>query len=261
MASLTEKAIAILETASPQAKADASRAAVRWWHATPNAVIARASPPCRPARPERPQLLPPKQMPKRRYAGTRGRVALLHAVAHIELNAIDLAWDLIARFEDIDWPRDFYDDWTAVADDEARHFSMLRRRLIDLGADYGDLPAHDGLWEAAEATAGDPLARLAVVPMILEARGLDVTPQMIARLERAGDDESVAVLQMIMNEEIAHVAAGRRWFEWLCKERHLEPVTTWRKLVSEKFRGNLKPPFNHDARKRAGFSPLYLENL
>lgn len=178
---------------------------------------------------------------------------MLHAIAHIELNAIDLAWDLIVRCAGLELPRAFFDDWVAVAHDEARHFQALSARLQDLGASYGDLPAHDGLWEAAERTAADPLARLAVVPLVLEARGLDVTPPMIDRLERAGDSRSASILGMIYREEITHVAAGMRWFRYLCQSSDSDPRRTWRELVAHYFAGELKPPFNTDARDKADF--------
>jgi uncharacterized ferritin-like protein (DUF455 family) len=194
-------------------------------------------------------------MPKRRAGGEReSRVALLHALAHIELNAIDLAWDLIARFAGEKAPRTFFDDWVAVADEEATHHGLLAKRLAALGARYGDLPAHDGLWEAATVTAGDLLARLAVVPLVLEARGLDVTPAMIGRLERAGDAESAAVLRRIYEDEIDHVAAGWRWFEWACARDDLAPVETYHDRVRRYFKGALKPPFNEAARSRAGLA-------
>jgi uncharacterized ferritin-like protein (DUF455 family) len=199
-------------------------------------------------------------MPRRRAAGSReGRVALLHALAHIELNAIDLAWDMVTRFGASDLPRAFSDDWVAVADEEAKHFSLLAARLAAFGARYGDLPAHDGLWEAAEATAGDFLARLAVVPLVLEARGLDVTPAMIGRLARAGDHESAALLEIILADEIGHVAAGARWFRWDCARRGLDPAPTYRDLVARYFKGALKPPFNTDARAAAGLEPAFYE--
>jgi uncharacterized ferritin-like protein (DUF455 family) len=219
-------------------------------------------PPPRPARPERPQLRPPKEMPKRRAFGSlAGRVALLHAVAHIELNAIDLAWDIIARFSREALPRAFFGDWVGVAAQEALHFELLVQRLADFGAYYGDLPAHDGLWESASATADDLLARLAVVPLVLEARGLDVTPEMAATLERAGDPESATVLRRIYCDEIDHVAAGVRWFDELCRARGLIPEETFRALVRCYFKGQLKPPFNHEARAAAGLPARYYEPL
>jgi uncharacterized ferritin-like protein (DUF455 family) len=196
-------------------------------------------------------------MPRRRPGGLKGRIALLHAVAHIELNAIDLAWDLIARLAPLAPPTALFDDWVAVAADEARHFLALNARLDQLGAGYGDLPAHDGLWEAATKTAHDPLARLAVVPLVLEARGLDITPAMIARLQRSGDEESAAVLQTIYREEITHVAAGMRWFRYFCDKHRREPRQTWQAMVKQYFAGQLKPPFNEEARRQAGFPDNY----
>jgi uncharacterized ferritin-like protein (DUF455 family) len=201
-------------------------------------------------------------MPKRRNFGSpSGRVALLHALAHIELNAIDLAWDLAARFAAAAPCRRFFDDWVRVAAEEANHFALLSDRLAALGAAYGDLPAHDGLWEAAAATSDDVLARLAVVPLVLEARGLDVTPDMAARLERAGDRESAAILQLIFDQEIAHVATGRRWFDTLCHARLVAPETVFHDRVRRFFRGTLKPPFNRAARDAAGFPARYYEPL
>jgi uncharacterized ferritin-like protein (DUF455 family) len=225
-------------------------------------AIGRATPPARPARPQRPQLLPPRDMPKRRnFGAVAGRVALLHALAHIELNAIDLAWDLLARFGDAALPRQFFDDWLRVAAEEAEHFALLASRLGALGAAYGELPAHDGLWEAATATAHDPLARLAVVPLVLEARGLDVTPQMILRLERAGDPASAAILARLYRDEIGHVATGVRWFGRLCRAGGLDPAATFHDRVRRCFAGALKPPFNRAARERAGLPATYYEPL
>jgi uncharacterized ferritin-like protein (DUF455 family) len=263
---LAQRAAAVLATAEPVAKVSLSREIAAAWRSGILA-IGRAAPPPRPARPPRPVLRPPRDMPKRRNFGSpAGRIALLHALAHIELNAIDLAWDLIARFGsvrpgDTGWPRAFFDDWVRVAAEEAEHFSLLSARLAALGASYGDLPAHDGLWEAAAATAHDPLARLAVVPLVLEARGLDVTPDMIARLGRAGDRDSALVLDRIYRDEIGHVAAGRRWFEFLCNERGCEPLATFRALVRRCFSGPLKPPFNRPAREMAGLRAAYYETL
>ena len=201
-------------------------------------------------------------MPKRRAFGSpAGRIALLHALAHIELNAIDLAWDLVARFVSLGLPRRFFDDWVDVAAEEACHFELLARRLAELGADYGDLPAHDGLWEAAAATARDLLARLAVVPLVLEARGLDVTPEMAARLERVGDPESAEILHRIYRDEIGHVATGLRWFDRLCVARGLSPEAVFHDRVRRFFKGELRPPFNHQARAVAGFPKPYYEPL
>ena len=197
-------------------------------------------------------------MPKRRAFGSQaGRIALLHALAHIELNAIDLGWDIVARFAGAGLPHDFFDDWVGVAAEEAGHFELLEARLADFGARYGDLPAHDGLWEAAAATADDLLDRLAIVPLVLEARGLDVTPPIAARLERAGDMPSAAILHHIYRQEIGHVAVGQRWFERVCRDRGLTPEQVFRERVKRCFKGDLKPPFNHAARAAAGFPVTY----
>jgi len=256
--SLTEAAIAVLSTADASDKAAASRAAAAAWRDGTINDIGADTPPNRPARPARPELRRPGDMPKRRAGGSAaGRVALLHAIAHIELNAIDLAWDIVARFTNADLPRAIYDDWVQVADEEAKHFTLLSERLAALGATYGNLPAHDGLWEAAEATAHDLLARLAVVPLVLEARGLDVTPTMIARMTRFGDEETAAVLATIYEDEIGHVATGMRWFAFECRRRGVAPEPTWRALVAAHFKGALKPPFNDDARAQAGMAQSF----
>jgi uncharacterized ferritin-like protein (DUF455 family) len=200
-------------------------------------------------------------MPRRRSAGSAStRRALLHALAHIELNAVDLAWDLIARFANADMPRAFLDDWVQVASEEGLHFLLIDDRLVTLGARYGDLPAHDGLWEAATETAHDLGARLAIVPMVLEARGLDVTPAMIDRFAAAGDEETAAVLRTVLRDEIGHVAIGKRWFDHLCARSGNDSVQTWKSLVDRHFRGILKPPFNLEARLRAGFPPEYYQS-
>jgi uncharacterized ferritin-like protein (DUF455 family) len=178
---------------------------------------------------------------------------MLHALAHIEYVAIDLAFDLIGRFGNL-YPRAFVDEWMRVGAEEAIHFALLCRRLRRFGAAYGDLPAHDGLWEAAEATAGDPIARLAVVPMVLEARGLDVTPATIERFRAAGDIGSARLLERILADEIRHVAAGVRWFESSCAAQRFAPHDQWRALVTRYFRGQIKPPFNDSAREAAGLT-------
>jgi uncharacterized ferritin-like protein (DUF455 family) len=201
-------------------------------------------------------------MPRRGKAHTeKGRIALLHAIAHIELNAIDLACDIIVRFVDQDLPRAYFDDWVTVADEEALHFTLLCQRLADFGATYGDLPAHDGLWEAADNTAHDLLARLAVVPLVLEARGLDVTPPMIENLRKIGDHESVAVLERIYTDEITHVAIGQRWFNWVAAKQGVDPGPTWQALVRKHYKTTLKQPFNYDARNQAGLKAEIYEPL
>ena len=222
------------------------------------ATLGQTVPPARPRRPDRPLLKRPGEVPKRKInRGTSGRMALLHALAHIELNAIDLACDILARFTAEDLPKAFYDDWLQVAEEEGKHFLLLSERLAALGAHYGDLAAHDGLWEAAEETANDLLTRLAVVPLVLEARGLDVTPAMIAKLQAVEDHESAAVLDVIYRDEIGHVAIGKRWFDYLCEQRGLAPQQAWQDLVSTHFKGRLKPPFPDEARQKAGMSSDY----
>ena len=210
-------------------------------------------------RPGRPELVSPAQLPRRGLGSLEGRQALIHAVAHIEFNAINLGLDAALRFPGM--PDDFYRDWLSVAFDEARHFRMLTGRLEELGMRYGDLPAHNGLWDMAERTAHDPLVRMALVPRVLEARGLDVTPGMIERLEQVGDTESVALLRVILEEEEAHVAIGSRWFEHLCAEREVEPGETFEQLLERYYAGQLRGPFNRPARRRAGFSERELDNL
>lgn len=259
---LSELAIGILRAADPVDKARAAQDAAATWRQAPDMAAGSSIPPDRPARPERPPLRPPREVPRRRItSGVPGRVALLHALAHIELNAIDLAFDIVARFVHEDLPRAFFDDWVAVGDDEARHYLMLAERLDELGAAYGDLNAHDGLWQAAVETADDLLARLAVVPLVLEARGLDVTPAMIVKLRAVGDDRSADILQVIHDEEITHVAAGGRWFRHVCGVRGLDPAETYAALVRQHFKGSLKPPFNRASRDAAGLPPEYYEPL
>jgi uncharacterized ferritin-like protein (DUF455 family) len=212
-----------------------------------------------PGRPARPQLVAPSQLPRRRLACEEGRAAFLHALAHIEFNAINLAWDAVYRFRDM--PVDYYTDWLGVAADEARHFALLRGRLRKLGHDYGDFPAHDGLWDMAVRTAHDILVRMALVPRVLEARGLDVTPSMISRLRQLGDMESVRILEIILRDEITHVECGSRWFNHLCRKRGLEPLGTFESLIGEFLLGRVRQPLNLEARIRAGFCDNELELL
>lgn len=204
-----------------------------------------------PGRPEAPALVPPRAVPHRGLGSAHGRAALIHAVAHIEFNAINLALDAALRFAGM--PPAYYRDWLGVATDEARHFGWLTARLAQLGFAYGDFPAHNGLWQAAEKTAHDPLARMACVPRVLEARGLDVTPGMIARLEQAGDTETVAILHAILREEVAHVAVGTRWYRWICDQRGLDADAVFPELLAQ-YGMLLKAPFNWPARRAAGFS-------
>lgn len=216
----------------------------------------------RPGRLDRPPLVSPNDVPKRKITGApEGRRALLHAIAHIELNAVNLALDVAARYWNVPMPDAFHREWIGVADDEAKHFLLLHDRLTALGGAYGELPAHNGLWESAIATKGDILARLAVVPMVLEARGLDVTPMMIDKFTHVGDLETVAALEIIYEDEIGHVAVGRRWFEHVADARGLERETTWHELVRTYFHGQVKRPFNKPARSEAGMHPEYYEPL
>lgn len=212
-----------------------------------------------PGRPSRPRLVPPRQLPKRGFNTTLGRAALIHAVAHIEFNAINLAWDAVYRFRDM--PRDYYDDWVRVADEESYHFGLLRARLHDLDYDYGDFSAHNGLWEMARDTAHDVLVRMALVPRVLEARGLDVTPGMIARLRAVGDDETVTLLEIILRDEIGHVEIGSRWFHRLCDDRGLASEQVFHELIGRYLKGRVKGPFHRNARLQAGFSESELAAL
>lgn len=245
---------AALLTADPRAKAMAARKVARDWGLGRLAFAFDAAMPDRPARPERPELLPPAQMPKRGRGGSdRGRIALWHSLAHIEFVAIDLALDLAGRFGG-EMGKAFVADFLAVAADEAMHFALIERKLRSLGARYGDLPAHDGLWQAAEATAGDAAARLAIVPLVLEARGLDVTPMMLERAHESGDAHGARLLQRILDDEIRHVRFGANHFAALCERQGVQPDDRWKSLVKGHFRGALKAPFNDSARHAAGLS-------
>lgn len=257
--SLAERAVDVLTTADGRKKTALSRAhAAEWFRlrdaGTPMA-IGQASPPGTPARPEKPELLAPNQVPRRRANTGPGRIALLHAIAHIELNAVDLHWDIIARFAHIPMPLGFYDDWVRAADDESKHFNLMCDCLEALGSSYGAIPAHAGMWRAAEDTSEDLLGRLAVVPMVLEARGLDVTPGMITIFRQADIADAVAALEVIYKEEVAHVAYGSKWFNWLCGRDGSDPKDVFHTLVRRYFHGTLKPPFNEEKRAEAGLPP------
>jgi len=211
-----------------------------------------------PGRPGRPELVPQRGLARRRLGSEAGRIAAIHAVTHIEANAINLALDAAHRFAGM--PKAYYDDWLRVADEEALHFGLLADRLAAHGAAYGDLPAHDGLWAMAVQTADDPLRRMALVPRVLEARGLDVTPGMQARFADIGDHETAVVLQRIFDDEVGHVAIGSRWFAHLCEQQGLEPEATFRHLLAEEGI-TVFPPVNVEARGRAGFSAEELAGL
>lgn len=259
--SLQEAAKACLSARDPAQKCALTQQAHALWQQgdLPCAHPAPIEPIGEAGRPDKPTLVPPRDVPKRSLGTAEGRAALLHAIAHIEFNAINLAWDAVYRFPDM--PRGFYDDFVDTAADEARHFQLLATRLAELGRTYGDHPAHNGLWSMAQKTAHDPLVRMALVPRVLEARGLDVTPGMIERLRKAGDEESVAILHVILREEVAHVAAGTRWFTHLCAERGLEPKQAFFDLVNTHAPGIIRPPINQEARKQAGFDGEELAQL
>ncbi|WP_283177853.1 ferritin-like domain-containing protein [Gemmobacter sp. 24YEA27] len=260
---LSEMAVEVLTTAEGRAKAAISRRHAATWFAARAAGqvpdIGRAEPPLRPARPEKPDLLAPRDVPRRRTGSPEGRAALLHALAHIELNAVDLHWDIIARFAAHPMPPGFYDDWVKAADEEAKHFTLLSDVLEEMGSFYGAMAAHAGMWRAAEDTADDFLGRLAVVPMVLEARGLDVTPGMIAVFQRARDQGektgALEALRVIYAEEVGHVAYGSKWFNWLCGRDGADPKDVFHALVRRYFHGQLKPPFNEEKRAEAGLPP------
>ncbi len=256
---LTELAVEVLTTADGRLKTARSHAAAKAWRDSRAAgtplEIGTSAPPDRPARPARPELLAPREMPKRRPGSEHGRIALIHAVAHIELNAVDLHWDAVARFAAVPLPAGYFDDWVKAADEESKHFNLLCDRLEALGSHYGALPAHEGMWRAAEDTAEDLLARLAVVPMVLEARGLDVTPGMIEIFRKAKDEDTVAALDIIYAEEVHHVSYGSKWFHFLCGRHDLDPAPVFRDLVRRHFHANLKPPFNEEKRAEAGIPP------
>ncbi|GES44925.1 rhamnosyltransferase [Rhizobium dioscoreae] len=261
--SLRGGAIAAIRSADLDIKTELAQESATRWFARTLSLRSPLDPPLadRPGRPEKPELVPPKNMEKRSLHTLKGRIALLHAIAHIELNAVDLALDIVARFATGPVPNSFFDGWMQVAFEEAKHFRMVRARLRELGAEYGDLPAHDGLWQAAHATRTDLTARLAVVPLILEARGLDVTPALQAKMRETGDLESAAILDVIYNDEKGHVAVGAKWFRFLCAREKRDPARTFQELVRANFRGSLKAPFNDIARAEAGLTPSFYRSL
>lgn len=257
--SLRDMAVMVLATSDPIEKTALSRQFAQDWRdgrrQDLDIPLGKAQPPDMPARPARPELLSPRDVPMRKPGTPEGRIAMLHAIAHIELNAVDLHWDIIARFPDIDFPLGFYDDWVQAADDESKHFNLIADCLEVRGSHYGALPAHAGMWQAATDTTQDIMGRLAVVPMVLEARGLDVTPGMIALFKQAKDRSAVDALEVIYSEEVAHVAYGSKWFHFLCGRKNLDPAPTFHSLVRRYFHGPLKPPFNEEKRAEAGIAP------
>ena len=259
MIPLAHMAEAVLRTADGREKTALSRRyAAEWFAARAGGDLPEtgtAEPPLHPARPTEPELLDPRDVPKRKPGSPQGRIALLHAVAHIELNAVDLHWDILARFGHIQMPAGFYDDWVKAADEESKHFNLMCDCLEAMGSHYGALPAHAGMWRAAEDTRDDILGRLAVVPMVLEARGLDVTPGMIEIFEKAKATQAVDALRVIYSEEVAHVAYGSKWFHFLCGRENHDPKEVFHRLVRHYFKGSLKPPFNEEKRAEAGLPP------
>ena len=263
-ASLAEGAAAIVGEPDLGRKVALAKATARAWQEGSLSLGPVSAPPRmpdRPGRPERPLLLPPRAMPKRSVGGEKGRIALFHSLAHIELNAVDMTWDLVGRFVHAPVPRAMFDDWVQVGLEEAKHFEMVAAHLGRLGAAYGDLPAHDGLWQAAQATGHSLIARIAVVPLVLEARGLDVSPSMIEQLQAAGDKASAAVIEVIYRDEKRHVAYGAKWFRYLCEREGLPIEPTFHALVRANFRGPIKPPFNDKARSEAGLTPGFYRPL
>jgi uncharacterized ferritin-like protein (DUF455 family) len=263
---LRQQALQVLALADPQAKADAALALAAARPAPEPALdlagcTAEQLPllAAIPGRPPRPLLVPPEQVPRRRATTAAGRAALLHAIAHIEFNAINLALDAVWRFAGL--PEAFYVDWLRVAGEEAQHFLLLRDHLRTLGHDYGDFDAHDGLWTMAERTKHDFTARMALVPRTMEARGLDATPPIQAKLAKAGDERAVAILDVVLRDEVGHVAIGNRWYAFACAREGLDPVAHYAVLTERHRAPRLKPPFNLSARRSAGFSEAELDFL
>ncbi len=254
MIDLRQRALTCLTTQDPAEKVELTRTVYRQWQAGDLALSqACYDVPDEPGRPDKPKLVKPRELPRRRFGKQgRGHIALLHAITHIEFNAINLGWDAVVRFSGM--PHQFYDDWARVAYEEAEHFTLLRHHLLSQGIDYGDFPAHNGLWEMAQKTRHDPLIRMALVPRVLEARGLDVTPAMMDKLRQSGDTRAVEILKVILEEEIGHVKIGTRWFNYLCQQRQLNPLMTFKTLLNDYFTGALRGPFNTKARKQADFT-------
>lgn len=262
MESIFAHAKACIEARDPDQKMALSRAAVRAWN-DGRLSLEDACPPESigdPGRPDRPVLVAPRDVPRRSPHTPGGRAALIHALTHIEFNAVNLHWDAVYRFRGM--PRAYYDDWIRVADDEVRHFELLRDRLRELGHDYGDFAAHNGLWEMALKTAHDPMARMATVPRALEARALDAVPTILERLRSAGDTRTVELLEVILRDEEEHVAAGSRWLHYLCEQQGLDMEQTYRRLLERYMPGSaLRGPLQRAARLRVGFSEAELRWL
>lgn len=257
MNSLRHQALSILRNCNPDRKAAEARAAAAAAPAGAQLHIGEVD--RIPGRPGRPALVPHTELRQRSVASVAGRAALIHAIAHIELNAIDLAADVTWRYAGM--PDAFYRDWFGVMQEEALHFQLLRDHLASLGHGYGDFPAHNGLWEMAQRTRHDVLARVALVPRTLEARGLDASPAVRAKLLSIGDRNGAAIIDFILRDEIGHVAIGNRWYAWLCEQRGLDPIATYAELTSTHDAPRPRGPFNLEARRAAGFSAAELDAL
>jgi len=258
---LFDQAFHCLLLDSPKLKVEATFALQKSWldkELTINPLSDVKSLPI-PGRPEKPELVDARDVPRRNFSSLKGRLTLVHAIAHIEFNAINLALDAVYRFQHM--PEQYYSDWCRVAAEEAQHFTMLSDYLTSHGVSYGDFPAHNGLWEMAVKTDFDVMTRMALVPRVLEARGLDVTPTMIKKLKSTGDTCLIAILQRIFDEEIGHVKIGSYWYNTLCNERNLEPQETFFQLIEKYMEGAKFGPFETQARIEAGFSREELQSL
>lgn len=259
--SVFDRARECLQARDPAQKVQLTRSLAGDW--TAGELSLDSDPPPEPigdaGRPDRPQLVPPREVPRRSVNTEQGRIVLAHALAHIEFNAINLALDAAYRFRHM--PAAFYGDWIKVADEEAYHFSLLNRYLEERGHAYGDFSAHNGLWEMAQKTAHDALVRMALVPRVLEARGLDVTPGLIEKLQAAGDEAFVDILHIIHRDEIGHVAIGSHWFRYLCEQRGLDARATFKALIQDYMKGTLRGPFDEVVRIQAGFTEQELADL
>ncbi|MEW5757094.1 MAG: ferritin-like domain-containing protein [Pseudomonadota bacterium] len=261
MTNLFECAKRCLDAATVAEKVALTKEAAQAWREG-RLSLASTRPPtpeCDVGHPARPRLVPPRDVPQRSIHNDAGRAALFHAIAHIEFTAISLAWDAVYRFRGM--PEQYYGDWVRVADEEAYHFELINAHLRELGHEYGDFDAHAALWEMAQATAHDVLVRMALVPRVLEARGLDVTPGIMKRLAKSGDDKAVAILEIIQRDEIGHVEIGTRWFRYCCAQRGLDPEPTFFDLISRYMKGQIRAPFHIEAREKAGFTDSELKRL
>jgi len=261
MPNLFDIAEQCLNIPEPDAKCLQTDAASAAWLAGDLIINSHSEPTpiSEPGRPAKPELVLPKDLRQRKTGNKQGHAALIHSIAHIEFNAINLAWDAVYRFRDM--PEQFYADWIKVAREEAYHFSLLRDHLRTLGYDYGDFPAHNGLWEMAQQTAHDGMVRMALVPRVLEARGLDVTPGMIKRLKQQGDYRAVEILDIILADEIGHVEVGTRWFRYFCQQRDLDPEVIFAELIEKYMKGAVRGPFHYAAREQAGFTASEMSML